>query len=120
MTLKISLGEILEIAPILTEMSTMRFKGSISFRLSRLILIFEKELLLFQEERKKIQNKHFDNKESLNEIEQSFFEKEMNELLDTVINLDIVPLPESVFYDINFSARQALILERIIEKTPLN
>ena len=44
---------------------------------------------------------------------------EINELLATIINLDITPIPENAFYEVNFTARQALILERIIEKTPL-
>ena len=119
MTLKISLGEILEIAPVLSEMSTMRFKGVISFRLSRLISAFEKELVLFQEEKNNIARKHYDNKTNLNQEELKFFEADLNELLETIINLDIAPIPENVFYDISFTARQALVLERIIEKTPL-
>lgn len=119
MTLKISLGEILEIAPILSEMSAMRFKGTISFRLSRLISAFEKELVLFQEEKNNITKKHYDNKTNLNQEELKIFEMEINELLATIINLDITPIPENAFYEVNFTARQALILERIIEKTPL-
>ena len=116
MTLKISLGEILEIAPVLSEMSAMRFKGTISFRLSRLISAFEKELILFQEEKNNITKKHYDNKTNLNQEELKIFETEINELLATIINLDITPIPENAFYEVNFTARQALILERIIEK----
>lgn len=119
MTLKISLGEILEIAPVLGEMSSMRFKGTISFRLNRLISSFEKELALFHEEKNNIMRKYYDDKTNLTQEESKIFETEMKELLETIINLDITPIPENIFYDIDFTARQASILERIIEKTPL-
>ena len=46
MNLKITLGEILEIVPVLSQMSSMQFKGAISFKLGRLISILEKELYI--------------------------------------------------------------------------
>ena len=39
--------------------------------------------------------------------------------VETVIQLEVVPVPEEAFYEVTLSARQASIFDRIIEKTPL-
>lgn len=120
MNLKITLGEILEIVPVLSQMSNMQFKGAISFKLGRLISILEKELALLQEEKNKIIKKYYnDSHNELNTEMQEKFKIEVNELLETVIQLEVVPVPEEAFYEVTLSARQASIFDRIIEKTPL-
>lgn len=120
MNLEITLGEILEIVPVLSQMSSMQFKGAISFKLGRFISTLEKELALLQEEKNKIIKNYYNDNHNESDLEtQKKFTSEVNELLKTVVHLDVVPIPEEAFYDVDLSARQASIFERIIEKTPL-
>lgn len=105
------------------------FKGSVSFQIGRLARELDKELKLFEKERENLIKKYAEKDENGNLIfieknvkilDTNAFNYEMQELLDSDLNINAEKIDIEVFEDIEISPEQAMILEYIIkEKTPL-
>lgn len=122
--IKISLNEIITLAPLLKELINNSFDSSLSFKIGRLIRELDKELELFNDSRKKIIEKY-----SLRDSQGNFIiennqikivepencNKELQDLLNTTIKIYSEKIPILCFKDLKITPAQAIVLDLIIE-----
>ena len=119
-----TVNELITLVPILKELMTNSFNGSLAFKISRLIRELDKELELFDSHRKKIIDK-YGKKESTGRfmiekgqvviLEPEKCNAELEELLNTRIEIFAEKIPVSCFDSIVITPTQALSLELIVE-----
>ena len=105
------------------------FKGSVSFKIGRLVRELDKELKLFEKERERLIEKYAEKDEKGNLIftgknvkilDTIQFNKEMEELLSNELNINAEKIDIEIFDDIEISPEQAMILEYIIKEKTLS
>lgn len=122
--IKISLDEIITLVPILKELMNNSFDSSLSFKIGRLIRELDKELELFNESHMQIVKKYgvrdsqgefiFEN----NQVKVTDIEKcnaELQELLNTNIEIYAEKISISAFDGIKITPSQAIVLDLIVE-----
>lgn len=125
--IKMTITEILNVVPVLQEMSNKSFPGATSFKIARLIRELDKEIQLFDKQRNEIAQE-FGEKDasgqlvlteegSVKIIESKI--KECNEKLVSIFNTEIEinadKISYSIFEEINIAPAEALALEPIID-----
>ena len=122
--IKISLSELITLVPLLKELINSSFDSSLSFKIGRLIRELDKELELFDISRKKIIDKYGLRNEQGNFVVENNQVKiidpencnnELQNLLNTVIEIYSEKIPISCFKNIKITPAQAMILDLIIE-----
>lgn len=121
----IKMEDVLNAIPFLKEISNKSFKGAISFKIGRIIRELNKELELFENARQKIIDIYairdangqilMDEKNQIKLTNFNSFNKELQELLNTTIEINVEKIPISVFDNIEITPTQAIFLEAIIE-----
>ena len=125
--IKTTIGEILNVTPILRELLAKPFKGPITFKIARLIRELDKENSLFEESRASLINKYgLRNDEGelifsaegavkLQEDKISDCNEELTNLLSTSVDINAETIPIDAFENIEISPAQAIVLETFIE-----
>lgn len=124
--IKMTITEILNVVPVLQEMSNKSFPGATSFKIARLMRELDKEIQLFDKQRNEIAYEFGEkdasgqlvfNEEGNIKIIESKIE-ECNEKLSSIINTEIEINADKLSYssieNANFTPSQALALEPII------
>lgn len=125
--IKMTITEILNVVPVLQDMSNKSFPGATSFKIARLIRELDKEIQLFDKQRNEIAQE-FGEKDASGQlvlteeggvkiIESKI--KECNNKLESIINTEIEinasKIPYSTIESADFTPSQALALEPIID-----
>ena len=125
--IKLTINELLNVIPILRELSTKPFKGSTTFKIARLMRELDKETTLFEESRQKLAEKYGARKEdgSLDVMEDGTIKlqedkiQECNEeimnLLATEIEINADKIAVEAFDDIEISPSQAIAIDALID-----
>lgn len=124
--IKMTITEILNVVPVLQEMSNKSFPGATSFKIARLMRELDKEIQLFDKQRNEIAYEFGEkdasgqlvfNEEGNIKIIESKIE-ECNEKLSSIINTEIEINADKLSYssieNADFTPSQALALEPII------
>lgn len=121
--IKITVEELLNIAPILRDLSNKPFKGSITFKIARLMRELDREISLFEEARKSVIEKYgvkgedgslifFENNSiQIQEDKLQECNEEMKNLLITEIEINAEKISIEAFDDIEITPSQAIVLE---------
>ena len=126
--IKMTITEILNVVPVLQEMSNKSFPGATSFKIARLIKACEIELQTFEESRRKIieeygekdekgELKIFDNQQI--KVKEEYREKcavSLNELLNTEIELNVSKIPVNSLEQIDITPNELIKMEAFIEE----
>ena len=127
--INLTLSNAVGLVPILRQVMNKNFKGSVSFKIGRLVRELDKELKLFEKEREKLIEKYAEKDEKGNLIftgknvkilDTIQFNKEIEELLSNELNINAEKIDIEVFDDIEISPEQAMILEYIIKEKTLS
>ena len=120
--IEITISQMLQMVPILKQLTEKSFDGVITFKIVKLIKKIEKELDSFNVAYEKIVDKYKTKKnivdENLRQIQDEkidIFNKELEELLNLKIKLNIEKIPEEVFESIKITPNQAFLIQDIIE-----
>lgn len=125
--IKTTINEILNVTPVLRELSTKPFKGAMTFKIARLIRELDKETALFEESRTKLAEKYGVRNENgeldvseegtikLQEDRINECNEELTNLLLTEVEINADVLPATAFDEIEISPIQAIALENFIE-----
>lgn len=124
--IKMTIMEILNMVPVLQEMSNKSFPGSTSFKIARLMRELDKEIQLFDKQRTEIAQE-FGEKDASGQLvstEEGNIKiieskiEECNEKLSSIINTEIEINADKLSYssieNADFTPSQALTLEPII------
>lgn len=121
--IKITIEELLNITPILRDLSNKPFKGSITFKIARLMRELDREISLFEDARKSIIEKYgvkgedgslifFENNSiQIQEDKLQECNEEMKNLLITEIEINAEKISIEAFDDIEITPSQAIVLE---------
>jgi hypothetical protein len=121
------MNELLNVIPVLRELSTKSFKGATTFKIARLVRELDKETALFEESRQKLAEKYGARKEdgSLDIMEDGTVKlqedkiQECNEeilnLLTTEIEINADKIAVEAFEDIEISPSQVIAMDALIE-----
>lgn len=124
--IKITMSELLDIIPVLRELSTKPFKGATTFKIARLMRELDKEITLFEESRQKLAEKYGVRKEdgSLEIMEDGAVKlqkdriqecnEEMINLLATEIEINVDKITVEAFDDIEISPSQAIAIDALV------
>ena len=121
--INLTLSNAVGLVPILRQVMNKNFKGSVSFKIGRLVRELDKELKLFEKEREKLIEKYAEKDDDGNLIftgknvkilDTIQFNKEMEELLSNELNINAEKIDIEVFNDVEISPEQAMILEYIL------
>lgn len=127
--INLTLSDAVGLVPILRQVMNKNFKGSVSFKIGRLVRELDKELKLFEKERERLIEKYAEKDGNGNLIftgknvkilDISSFNKEIQELLDNRLEINAEKIDIEVFNDIKISPEQAMILEYIIKEKTLS
>lgn len=125
--IKITMNELLNVIPVLRELSTKPFKGATTFKIARLMRELDKETTLFEESRQKLAEKYGARKEdgSLDVMEDGTIKlqenkiqecnEEMMNLLATEIEINADKIAVEAFDDIEISPSQAIAIDALID-----
>lgn len=125
--IKITMNELLNVIPVLRELSNKPFKGATTFKIARLMRELDKETTLFDESRRKLAEKYGIRKEDgsfdvmedgtikLQEDKIQECNEEMMNLLTTEIEINADKIPVEAFNDIEISPSQAIIIDALID-----
>lgn len=125
--INITINELLNVIPVLRELSTKSFKGATTFKIARLMRELDKETTLFEESRQKLAEKYGVRKEdgSLDVMEDGTIKiredkiqecnEEMMNLLSTKIEINADKIAVEAFDDIEISPFQAITIEVLID-----
>ena len=123
----ITVNDLLNTVPVLRELINKPFKGSIAFKLARLIREFDKENTLFEEARVNLAQKYCERDENgepiiletgaikLQEDKINECNEEISNLLSTQLEIVAEKIPISAFDDIELTPSQIIVLEDLIE-----
>lgn len=125
--IKITMNELLNVVPVLRELSTKTFKGCVTFKIARLMRELDKEVLLFEDSRYKLAEKYGIRKEDnsldigedgtikIQENKLQECNEEMMALLNTEIEINADKIPFQAFDNIDLTLSQAIIIETFLE-----
>lgn len=125
--IKITMSELLNVVPVLRELSSKPFKGATTFKIARLMRELDKEITLFEESRQKLAEKYGVRKEdgSLEIMEDGTVKlqkdriqecnEELMNLLATEIEINANKIPVEVFDDIEISPSQAITIDILVD-----
>jgi len=125
--IKITMNELLNVIPVLRELSSKPFKGATTFKIARLMRELDKEITLFEESRQKLAEKYGVCKEdgSLEIMEDGTVKlqkdriqecnEELMNLLGTEIEINANKIPVEVFDDIEISPSQAITIDILVD-----
>lgn len=125
--IKLTMNELLNIIPVLRELSTKPFKGVITFKIARLIRELDKETNLFEDARQQLAEKYGIYKEDGTlevfedgtvKIQENKIEEcnaEIAALLSTEIEINAEKISAEAFNDIDITPAQAITIESLIE-----
>lgn len=125
--IKITMNELLNVIPVLRELSTKSFKGATTFKIARLMRELDKETILFEESRQKLAEKYGARKEdgSLDVMEDGTIKlqedkiqecnEDMMNLLTTEIEINADKIAVEAFDDIEISPSQAMIIDALVD-----
>lgn len=125
--IKITMNELLNVVPVLRELSTKSFKGATTFKIARLMRELDKETTLFDEARQKLAEKYGvhgedgslevldDGTIKLQEDKIQECNEEMLTLLTTEIEINADKIAVEAFNDIEISPTQAIAIDGLIE-----
>lgn len=123
----ITVNDLLKTVPVLRELINKPFKGSIAFKLARLIREFDKENTLFEEARVNLAQKYCERDENgepviletgaikLQEDKINECNEEISNLLSTQLEIVAEKIPISAFDDIELTPSQIMVIEDLIE-----
>ena len=125
--IKMTIMEILNVVPVLQEISKKSFPGATSFKIARLMRELDKEIQLFDKQRIEIAQE-FGEKDASGQLvitEEGNIKiieskiKDCNEILKSISNTEIDinadKIPYSIFEGVNIAPTEALALEPIID-----
>lgn len=130
--IKLTLTDVINVISVLKEVSNKNFPGSTTFKIARLMRELSKESLLFEEQRMKIVKEYGEKDEKGELILQpdgtvkvppekiDECNDKLTALFNTEIRINAEKLQEESFNDVEITPAQALLLEPIIKKDPLN
>lgn len=122
-----TLNDIFNAVPVLREISSKEFPGSVTFKIARLIRELDKEIQLFDEERGKIANKYGEKDENEMLIVQDNgmikipddkiqeCNEELQALFNTQVEINANKLSADIFDNIEMTPTQAMNLEVIVD-----
>ena len=125
--IKITINELLNVVPVLQELSNRTFKGSTTFKIARLVRELDKEMILFEQARQKIAETYGKRKDdgSLEILEDGTIKiqedkiqecnDELVNLLNNEIEINAAKIPVSAFDDIELTPAQAVVIDSLIE-----
>ena len=125
--IKITINELLNVVPVLQELSNRTFKGSTTFKIARLVRELDKEMVLFEQARQKIAETYGKRKDdgSLEVLEDGTIKlqedkiqecnDELVNLLNNEIEINAAKIPVSAFDDIELTPAQAVVIDSLIE-----
>ena len=125
--IKITINELLNVVPVLQELSNRTFKGSTTFKIARLVRELDKEMILFEQARQKIAETYGKRKDdgSLEVLEDGTIKIQENKiqecndelvnLLNNEIEINAAKIPVSAFDDIELTPAQAVVIDSLIE-----
>ena len=125
--IKITMNELLNVIPILRELSTKSFKGAATFKIARLMRELDKETTLFEESRQKLAEKYGARREDgsliinedgtikLQEDKVQDCNDEIMALLLTEVEINAEKIPEEAFFDIEITPSQAMAIDTLID-----
>jgi hypothetical protein len=125
--IKITMNDLLNVIPVLRELSNKPFKGATTFKIARLMRELDKETTLFEEARQSLAEKYGVRKEdgSLDTLEDGTIKlqedkiqecnEEMMNLLTTEIEINADKITVEAFDDIEISPSQAIAIDALIE-----
>ena len=125
--IKITINELLNVVPVLQELSNKTFKGSTTFKIARLVRELDKEMILFEQARQKIAETYGKRKDdgSLEVLEDGTIKlqedkiqecnDELVNLLNNEIEINAAKIPVSAFDDIELTPAQAVVIDSLIE-----
>ena len=122
-----TVNDLLNVIPVLRELSNKPFKGATTFKIARLMREIDKESTLFEESRQKLAEKFGardeydqlvileDGSIKLQEDRIAECNEEMMNLLATEIEINADKIPASAFDDIEITPTQIMIVDVLIE-----
>lgn len=125
--IKITINELLNVIPVLQELSHKTFKGSTTFKIARLVRELDKEMIVFEQARQKIAETYGKRKDdgSLEVLEDGTIKlqedkiqecnNELVSLLNNEIEINAAKIPVNAFEDIELTPAQAVIIDSLIE-----
>lgn len=122
-----TVNDLLNVIPVLRELSNKPFKGATTFKIARLMREIDKESTLFEESRQKLAEKFGardednqlvileDGSIKLQEDRITECNEEMMNLLATEIEINADKIPASAFDDIEITPTQVMAVDVLIE-----
>lgn len=123
----ITVNNLLNTVPVLRELVNKPFKGSVAFKLARLVRELDKENSLFEEARANLAQKYCDRDENgepiilenglikLQEDKIDECNEELSNLLSSQLEIVAEKIPISAFDDIELTPSQMIVIEDLIE-----
>lgn len=124
--IKVSVEQILKVNPVLGKLATRSYAGRIAFIMARLAREISKEVEVFDKTRMEIVRKYADKDENgeikftaedtvhISDDNLVLCNKELNEVLNTKVELTIESIPIDWFEDTELTIEEALALEPFI------
>ena len=125
--INITVNDLLNTVPVLRELVNKSFKGSVAFKLARLIREFDRENSLFEEARTNLALKYCERDENgepiilengaikLQEDKIDECNEEISNLLSAQLEIVAEKIPAFAFDDIEMTPSQILAIETIID-----
>ena len=124
--IKLSVEDIFNSVPILKELAEKPFKGTMTFKIVRLIRELDKEITSFEEARNKIADTYAERDEDGNyvivnnsiKIQEDKIQQcneELIGLMNTIVEINAEKIPAFALNDIDISPSQAMAIEELIE-----
>ena len=123
----ITMNELLSTIPVLRELANQPFKGSLTFKLARLMRELDKEAQLFEESRRQLAEKYglrdengklmIDDEGTVTLDKNKAIEcnEEMRALLEDKIEINANKIPINLLDEVELSPSQAFLIEPLIE-----
>lgn len=124
--IKLTMGEILNAAPVLTKLTNQTFSGAATFKIARLLKALDKEITIFEETRTKMVQDYGEKDEKGMLIEKDgqihvmsdkieTFNSEINALLKSEIEINSEKLSIDYFENIELTPVEASLIEVVVE-----
>ena len=122
-----TVNDLLNVIPVLRELSNKPFKGATTFKIARLMRELDKEISLFEESRQKLAEKYGAREEDgelitteegaikLQEDKIDECNEEMVNLLTTEIEINADKIPAASFDEIEIAPAQAIVIDMLID-----
>ena len=124
--IKLTMGEILNAAPVLTKLTNQNFSGAATFKIARLLRALDKEITTFEETRTKMIQTYGEKDENGELLKKEgqihvmadkieTFNQEMNSLLKSEVEINSEKLSIEYFDNIEMTPLEANLIEMIVE-----